>query len=106
MGGAEDYVVEFSNTSAGWYRKYKSGWVEQCILINVPAWAKHWAESTVELIIPMKDSSYSALLGNMAVYGADDASGGYATPIDNSHVKIRAYNSVYTTWLYVCGFAL
>ena len=53
----------------------------------------------------MKNATYSAVLGNMSVLGADDASGGYATPIDNVHVEISAYNSCHLSWLYVCGAA-
>jgi len=66
-----DYVVEWqaptSENNYTWYRKYKSGWVEQGGKINsVTAY-----NTTVvkDLIIPMNDTNYS-ILGVMHTNGA------------------------------------
>ena len=66
---AVDYVVEKQDpTSANgytWYRKYKSGWVEQGGFVSNLAWVGTGASKTITLPIVMNDSNYtvSATMG-------------------------------------------
>ena len=66
---AVDYVVEKQDpTSANgytWYRKYKSGWVEQGGFASNLAWTGQGASKTITLPIVMNDSNYtvSATMG-------------------------------------------
>jgi len=56
-----DYVVEFQAPTAanglGWYRKYKSGWVEQG--------GRNFGNKTVVFPIPMKNSDYAWTLNSL-----------------------------------------
>ncbi len=51
-----DFVIEFIYNSNGWCRKYKSGWVEQCIKIT-PSGSV--VSEQVEFITPMANTDYS-----------------------------------------------
>ena len=54
-----DYVVESYNDGTNWYRKYKSGWLEQGGLID----SSVSDGSTVNLLKPFKDTNYTFSLG-------------------------------------------
>ena len=49
---AKDYIIDYGNNSNGWYRKWKSGWLEQGGLILNPS-----AIQTVS-IINYRDTNY------------------------------------------------
>lgn len=60
-----DYVVDFQAPTAQnnytWYRKYKSGWVEQGgLALNIP-WNPNGGQVTVSLPITMRDTNYTAM---------------------------------------------
>ena len=61
---AVDYVVEKQDpTSANgytWYRKYKSGWVEQGGTMTFPAAGTSGATKTITFPIAMADTNYTA----------------------------------------------
>ena len=100
--GMIDYVIVSQAPTADnnytWYRKYKSGWVEQGGF-----GAK---EETVSLPVTMQDTNYSAIAG-FAITQDDNIS--YSTNIGaktTSSFKIKSQSSISTneaTW-YVCGF--
>ena len=61
---AVDYVVEKQDpTSANgytWYRKYKSGWVEQGGTMTFPTAGTSMATKTITFPIAMADTNYTA----------------------------------------------
>lgn len=99
-----DYVVETYKSGTNWYRKYKSGWIEQGgrILKGTEG------EVTISLLKTMQDTNYNL---NISVYGASSA---FASPINaqffsgwsltTSSFKIRRYSgdTVQQMWS-VCG---
>ena len=66
--GTADYVTEWQNPTADnnyiWYRKYKSGWVEQGGTFG-SAFATY-TEKTITLPVPMADTNYC---GFVTTYG-------------------------------------
>lgn len=90
---AVDYVVEMQKpTSANgytWYRKYKSGWVEQggCFSSTVTN-----SFNTITLPVAMRDTNYVAFSGNLTSYEAG---------IGSSHAyvmeKVASINNLTTT---------
>lgn len=75
-----DYVVDFQLPTAGnnytWWRKYKSGWIEQ----GGYTVANHDSEYTFTLPVAMKDANYTITIG---VQSTNTSGCGYA------HVGIR-----------------
>ena len=57
-----DYVIESWTSGANWYRKYRSGWVEQGGFIDNPV-----SHQNINLNIPFTDSNYTLTFGG---YGA------------------------------------
>ena len=57
-----DSVVEWqlptANNNYTWYRKYKSGWVEQGGITNYMSWTGNGASITVTLPIPMSNNNF------------------------------------------------
>lgn len=109
MSGA-DYVVAWQSPSAEnnytWYRKYKSGWVEQGGYSN---------SQTITLIVEMADTGYSVQLtgmcsssnNNVYVHGwRDKTVSGFITQSNvlNSKSETSASNTSAKHW-YVCGFS-
>ena len=105
-----DYVVESQTPTAEnnytWYRKYKSGWVEQgqkSIALN------NSVVTTVTLPITMADDNYSATgfckqISESSMYGALSTIA--AAPKNTTQIYIGQYNSVASVLLcgwYVCG---
>ena len=67
-----DYVVESYNDGTNWYRKYKSGWIEQGgISATVSATAQQ--HFTVTLLKPMLSNNYS-VLGNYCFVSGQSSS--------------------------------
>lgn len=69
-----DYVTEFQAPTAQnnytWYRKYKSGWVEQGGQITgLTASANAWNTSQVTLPVTMADANYSAIANDCGLGG-------------------------------------
>lgn len=54
-----------------WYRKYKSGWVEQGGFLQATATTDF---NTITLPYPMADANYNAIVTNISPYGAGTAS--------------------------------
>jgi hypothetical protein len=78
-GDGTDYVVEYAtglsgtNYTNGWYRKYKSGWVEQGGVYNKPAFTLGSGSTTnisgISLLIPLLDSTYPVQISdNMSFF--------------------------------------
>lgn len=63
-----DAVIDYQEPTAAnnytWYRKYKSGWVEQG---GSGTWSEN-TEITITLPIPMKDNTYTALVSINNLY--------------------------------------
>lgn len=61
---AYDYVVQTYKSGTNWYRKYKSGWVEQggydTGLVGSGA---NDSSETYTFLVPMQDSNYTLTLG-------------------------------------------
>lgn len=85
-----DYVVEWQVPTAEnnyiWYRKYRSGWVEQGGNIEISS-----AGQTVSLLVTMLDNNYTATasggtyrLGNCAIYNKTTTSFAAWTSDDES----------------------
>lgn len=68
-----DYVVESYNSGTNWYRKYKSGWIEQGGLVTVSG----YVGTTVTLLKPFANTAYNIQLTlqttNAVVYIPDAA---------------------------------
>lgn len=96
--GITDYIVDSGRSSDGtiWYRKWKSGWLEQGGII------RNYSFQTVNLLKHYIDSDYVLVLsaGNKYPNNAD------ITPTyiekTNSHFKCWFDNSTNNSW-YACG---
>jgi hypothetical protein len=82
-----DFVIEsWSNKSGSWYKKYRSGWVEQG--------SKHSCSSTeweqITLFVEMRDTNYSATATNM---GTSDSSI-YDVKVGSSNINTTTALSV------------
>ncbi len=108
--GVHDYVIEYQTPSAEnnytWYRKYKSGWVEQGQGL---IYAKSSTVTTHTLPIEMSNTNYTiAITSNMG----NSATGGYSSGVDNittTSFNTRGWNTGTSygntfSW-YVCGIA-
>lgn len=106
-----DYVIAWQTPSAAnnytWYRKYKSGWVEQ---------GGHSTSQTVTLPVEMADTSYVIQLtstcnsanNNVVVLGYRDlTTTGFTVQgnVVNNKSESAASNNSTKHW-YACGFAL
>lgn len=90
-----DYVIDYQQpTSANnytWYRKYKSGWIEQGGYVTVSS----GSSNTVGFLLEMADTNYCALISsNSSYYGAGEAnntvlrsSTTYITVNSGSHIE-------------------
>jgi len=112
-----DYVVEFQAPTAGnnytWYRKYKSGWVEQG---GTQTGTGSYAKVTVNLPVTMADANYHASgaiawANESTWYTSSGATGGMRAITDVSGAitdkttvsfSIQGFSA--HTW-YVCGMA-
>ena len=92
-----DYVVESQvNADGSWYRKYKSGWLEQGGLLNV-------ANATVTFPKPFSDAPATLLLCNANTASAYT---GKPTSVTATSFVIWQYQGYYKPcYWYVCGHA-
>ena len=106
---AVDYVVEKQDpTSANgytWYRKYKSGWVEQGVAQRITG----GGNVSVVLPVPMTDANYTILVSqNNSDWGGIYFQCQYHTPTATGFTVISEYGQSRTSrpflW-YVCGMA-
>lgn len=93
-----DWVIETYTDDTTWYRKYKSGWVEQGGLFALNA---NWITNVVTLPVEMANNFYTAL----TIVGYTNHT--EATSISNkttTSFTCYSYNSVYPAggW-FVCG---
>lgn len=89
-----DYVVERYNDGTNWYRKYKSGWLEQGGLLNV-------SNATVTFPKPFSVSPVTILLCNTNTGSAYTAK---PTNVTSTSFVIWQYQSYYSPcYWYVCG---
>lgn len=80
---AVDYVVEMQKPTASnnytYYRKYKSGWVEQGGRFNQPASSNDTVVTiTISLPVVMQDNQYTFLSGGMLIQENGGTGGGWA----------------------------
>ncbi|MCM1497221.1 MAG: hypothetical protein NC124_02025 [Clostridium sp.] len=57
-----DYVIEYHQNGTQWYRKYKSGWIEQGGYINE---GTSYGDVTVNLVTSMPENNYTIDLSPM-----------------------------------------
>ena len=93
--GEFDYVVEtYTDEQGNWYRKYKSGWLEQGGLLNV-------ANATVTFPKPFSDAPATLLLCNANTASAYT---GKPTSVTTTSFVIWQYQGYYEPcYWYVCG---
>lgn len=64
-----DYVIEsVVNSDGSWYRKWKSGWLEQGGKVYFGSNTTEGAEITVSLLLPFTNSNYSTFLDGLQAY--------------------------------------
>lgn len=56
-----DYVVETYRSGTDWYRKYKSGWVEQGGIYNYGSLTRDWNAVTIKYPKPFADTNYTLI---------------------------------------------
>ena len=83
-----DYVVESYTNGTTWYRKYKSGWVEQGASVGYTSNANTWVPYT--LPTPMADGKYSVVI--------TDTIGSAGTP---SYSSVGNYNNNTSTTVFL-----
>ena len=54
-----DYIIENYKNGYSWYRKYKSGWIEQGGYFTSGDYLSADTKYTIDFIFPMKDTSYT-----------------------------------------------
>lgn len=54
-----DYVVETYRSGTDWYRKYKSGWIEQGGIYNYGSLTRDWNAVTIKYPKPFADTNYT-----------------------------------------------
>lgn len=82
-----DYVVEsWKDGSGGWYRKYRSGWVEQGGYTP-----SNTGVNTITLLVEMADANYSALISYSCTGDSTDTDGATSCPVvsDRTTTSIR-----------------
>jgi hypothetical protein len=84
-----DFVVEsWSDDNGNWYRKYRSGWIEQGGLADSPS---NLAEVT--LLNEMADTNYHVIAGmNMGSGTTMSSSPATATPYTTTLIKVGAHS--------------
>ena len=93
--GEFDYVVEtYTDEQGNWYRKYKSGWVEQGGVAT---------SDNVTLLKPMENANYSVYMSQ--AYNDVDYSAYSAQPHNRNTTSFSyfQYQGNYNAFWYVCG---
>ena len=92
LANMADYVIEKGENEKGWYRIYKSGWVEQGSSIT-----KNATTITVELPIEMRDKNYNILItqrNDVTDTGGLDASDGVdSTKTETTQFTVTHYQN-------------
>lgn len=92
-----DFVIDRQEPNAGnnytWYRKYRSGWVEQ-------GGVKNHSAGTIDitLVIPMADTDYSVLGSFGAGYGASNNNNFVLVPYSSTVIRLTDNNSGSMYW--------
>ena len=89
-----DYVMESYNEGTNWYRKYKSGWVEQGGVAT---------SDNVTLLKPMENANYSVYMSQ--AYNDVDYSAYSAQPHNRTTTSFSyfQYQGKFNAFWYVCG---
>lgn len=93
--GENDYVVEtYTDEQGNWYRKYKSGWVEQGGVAT---------SDNVTLLKPMENANYSVYMSQS--YNAESYSAYSAQPHNRTTTSFSyfQYQGIFNAFWYVCG---
>lgn len=105
-----DYVVESqlptADNSYMWYRKYKSGWVEQGGSITLPAIGTSFYTTNITLLIEMASSRYNVCDNGGQIYSGANGASQQIAPVSSTTIQIAKYNMAQSlvTWQ-VCGMA-
>ena len=93
-----DYVVEKGGDSNGWYRVYKSGWIEQGGLVN-----SKQAGTTVTLLKPYANANYLLLaqVNNQNVLTYNDGQI-FCNNKKTTNFKVTSFGSPMASW-FACG---
>jgi hypothetical protein len=89
-----DYVVKTYKSGTTWYRKYKSGWIEQGGLLSNTSSAAH----TVTLPVAMKDTNYS-LMVTLKANTVSGSGGSWVNGTIASTTQITIVQDYATTWV-------
>lgn len=89
-----DYVVESYNDGTNWYRKYKSGWLEQGGVAT---------SNNVTLLKPMANANYSVYMSQS--YNGEGSSAYAAQPHNRTTTSFSyfQYQGYFNAFWYVCG---
>ena len=94
-----DYIVEYSSDNTSWYRKWKSGWIEQGGRVESRS---GYGYQYVSFVIPFSSTNYT-IQGSM-IFTTSSTAGDYRC-IRNLTAEgcDMAYNGSAFSW-YACGF--
>lgn len=96
-----DFVVESYNDNAGnWYRKYRSGWIEQ------GGFSPNGTAPTVTFLQPFSDTNYTLIVGgyvNTSVDTGGSSRGDFASNKTTTTFRVSQITGWNTNW-YACGF--
>lgn len=102
-GGIEDYVVETYKSGSNWYRKYKSGWVEQGGIFSLGAAAK----KTVTFLQSFSDTNMYLNISDGIVSGgwsAAEANNYIISVTKTNFMFCQAYNRTCNFKWFACGY--
>lgn len=96
-----DYIVEAGTNDNGWYRKYKSGWIEQG-----GSFTRQSSDMTITLPAPMTTDSYNIQYSKYLApaYWASSHIVCQSKTTTNMVFKPFGDNSSYKVFYYICGF--
>ena len=96
---AKDYIIDYGNNSNGYWRKWKSGFIEQ--------WGEHSALATITLPISYSNTSYNIQVSRSVAGGNESTLSTYnrTTSTFYIHNMWASGGTVNTTccW-YACGY--
>ena len=94
---AKDYIIDYTSNETQWYRKWKSGWIEQGGLCK--------SGTTVTFLIPFQTNTYNINLTNELTDGQSAIVWNRTTKNFNprSYFQAQTYNNLNQSW-YACGY--
>jgi hypothetical protein len=96
-----DFVVEsYSDNAGNWYRKYRSGWIEQ------GGFCPTGAKPTVTFLQPFSNTNYTLVVGgyvNTSVDTGGSSRGDFASDKTTTTFMVSQLANWNTNW-YACGF--